>query len=73
MGLHGLSQKEVYLYLDNTICRVLGSHSGGCEEVYLLRYNAVYSVESQPKFQRNISSPSSESKNKPRKRPAYSR
>jgi hypothetical protein len=40
------------------------------EEFCLLGYNAVYSVESQPTFQRNISPPFSRSKNKPSKKPA---
>jgi hypothetical protein len=35
------------------------------EEFYLLGYNAVWSVESQPTIQKNISAPSSGSKNKP--------
>jgi hypothetical protein len=35
------------------------------EEVYLLGYNTVQSVESKPTFRRNMSPPSSGSKNKP--------
>jgi hypothetical protein len=35
--------------------RIWGSHGGGYEEYYLLGYNAVYTVESQPTFRRNIS------------------
>jgi hypothetical protein len=46
------------------ICRIWGSHSGGYEEYCLLGYNAMYSVESQLTFRRNISPPSSGSKNK---------
>jgi hypothetical protein len=42
------------------------------EELYLLGYNALYSAEFQPTFQRNISPPSSGSKNKPNKKPAQS-
>jgi hypothetical protein len=46
------------------IYRMWGSHSGGYEQNYLLGYNAVWSVESQPTLRRNISPPSSEAKNK---------
>jgi hypothetical protein len=38
------------------------------ENYYLLGYNAVWSIVSQLKFWRNISSPSSGSKNKPSKK-----
>jgi hypothetical protein len=38
---------------------ILGSYSGGYEESYLLGYNAVWSVESQSTFWRNMSPPSS--------------
>jgi hypothetical protein len=41
--------------------------------VYLLGYNTVQSVAGQPKFRRNISPPSSRSKNKPSKIPATRR
>jgi hypothetical protein len=40
------------------------------EEFYLLGYNAVWCVESQPTFRGHISSPSSGSKIKPSKKPA---
>jgi hypothetical protein len=40
------------------------------EEYYFLGYNAVSSIESQPTFQRDISPPSSGSKNKLNKKPA---
>jgi hypothetical protein len=40
-------------------CRIWGPHSGGYESYYLLGYNAVSSVESKPKFRRNISPPPS--------------
>jgi hypothetical protein len=43
----------------------LGSHSGGYEEFHLLGYNA---VESQQMFRRNMSPPSSGSKNEPSKK-----
>jgi hypothetical protein len=38
------------------------------EELYLLRYKAVYSVEIQPTFRRNVSRQYSGSKNKPSKK-----
>jgi hypothetical protein len=41
----------------------------GVDEYYLLGYNAVQSVESQPTFRRNLLPPSSGSKNKPSKKP----
>jgi hypothetical protein len=40
--------------------------TGGYEEFYLLGYNAVYTVEYQPTFRKNMSPPSSGSKNRPR-------
>jgi hypothetical protein len=40
-------------------------------EFYLLGYNAMYFVESQPTFRRNMSATSSRSKNKPSKKPAW--
>jgi hypothetical protein len=48
--------------LNNDLSRISGSHSGGYEEYHLMGYNAVYSVECQPTFRRNISPPSSGSK-----------
>jgi hypothetical protein len=50
---------------DFRLCRIWSSHSGVYEEYYLLGYNAVQSVESQPTFRRNISPPSSGSTNRP--------
>jgi hypothetical protein len=41
------------------------------EEFYLLGFNAVQSVVSQPTFRRNISPPSSESKNMPSKKSEF--
>jgi hypothetical protein len=41
------------------------------EEYYLLGYNTMKSVESQATFRRNISPPSSRSKNKPSKKQAW--
>jgi hypothetical protein len=40
------------------------------EEFCLLKYNSVRPVESQPRFRRNVSPPSSASRNKPNKKPA---
>jgi hypothetical protein len=55
----------------NSSCRVsTEKRVNFVEELYLLGYNAVYFVESQPIFQRNISLPSSELKSKPSKKPA---
>jgi hypothetical protein len=45
-----------------TFRSILGSHSNGYEG--LLGYNAVWSAESQPTFPRNVSPPSSRSKDK---------
>jgi hypothetical protein len=39
------------------------------EEFHILRCNSVYSIEIQPMFLENTSLPSSESKNKPNKKP----
>jgi hypothetical protein len=47
------------------VCRIWGSHSGGYEEFYILGYNVVYSDERQPTSRKNISLPSSGSKNMP--------
>jgi hypothetical protein len=49
--------------------RILGFHIGGYEDIYLLEYNAMQSVQSQPTFRRNIWLPSSRSKNKLSKKP----
>jgi hypothetical protein len=49
---------------------IRGSHSGGYEEYYLPRYNAVQFVESLPTFQNNLSLQSSGSNNKLSNKPA---
>jgi hypothetical protein len=41
------------IFWDIIQCRIWGSHSGGYEEFYLLRFNAVWSAECQPTFRRN--------------------
>jgi hypothetical protein len=46
---------------------IWGSHNCGYEDFCLLGYNAVHFVESKLTFQKNMSPPSSGSKNKPRK------
>jgi hypothetical protein len=48
-------------------CRICGVHSTGNEEFYLLGYVSL------PTFRRNMLPPFSKSKNKPRKKPAWSR
>jgi hypothetical protein len=60
------------VFWDITPYRIRGSHSGGYEELYLLGYKAVWPVENQPTFRRNMSPPSSESKNKQVSCSAYS-
>jgi hypothetical protein len=55
------------------LCSILGSHTGGYEELFLLGYNAVPFVGNQLKFPREMSPPSSESKNKPGKKREWSK
>jgi hypothetical protein len=55
------------------LCRIWGSHSGDYEEYYLLGYSTVEIVGTQPTFLRNMSPPSSGSKNKPSKKLAERR
>jgi hypothetical protein len=52
------------------VFRISGSHSGGYEEFFILGYNALQAVQCQPTFWRNMSPPSSRSKNKPSKKSA---
>jgi hypothetical protein len=51
--------------------RIWGSYSGSCEEFCLLGYKAIWSVESQPTFQRTMSFPSSGSMNNLSKNPGW--
>jgi hypothetical protein len=55
------SQTNNTWYLQTRPCKPdnTRTHSGGYEQRYLLEYNAVQSVESQPTFRRNILIPSS--------------
>jgi hypothetical protein len=53
------------------ICSVWCSHSSGCEELHPLGYNAVYFVESQPTFRRNVLPPFSGSNIKPSNKSAW--
>jgi hypothetical protein len=50
---------QMFNYNIQVTCRIRGSHSGGYEDLYLLGYNAVYSVEGHSTFRRSISNPSS--------------
>jgi hypothetical protein len=54
---------QCVLFKTNFERRIRGSHSNGRDELYLLGYNAVQCVESKPTFQKNVSLPSSGSKN----------
>jgi hypothetical protein len=49
-------RSDCYEYL-LLVCRIRGSYSGGCEKYYLLGYNALQPVESQPTFRKNIDLP----------------
>jgi hypothetical protein len=62
------------MHIKGTIkCKILDSHSYVYEEFYLLGYNTLQSVESQPTFRRKIVTPSSRLKSKPNKKLARSR
>jgi hypothetical protein len=48
---------DMIMFLESEILnryRIWGPHSGGWEEFRLVEYNAMWSVETQPEFQRNI-------------------
>lgn len=55
------------LFYKGTTLLDLGSHTGECEEFYLLVCNATYSGTSLPMFRRIILPPSLRSENKQRK------
>jgi hypothetical protein len=69
--LYETKKKHILIFYTNNLIHVgLSSHSSGYEEFYLLGYNAMQSNESQKTFWRNMSPPSSRSRNKPCKKPA---
>jgi hypothetical protein len=53
------------------LCRIWRSRGGSYEEFCLLGYNAMYSIESQQMSRKNLSLPSSGSKNKLNKIPVW--
>jgi hypothetical protein len=57
--IHAITASFTILDVYGHIYRIWGSHRGGYEEYYLLGYNAMLSVESEPTFPRNLSPPSS--------------
>jgi hypothetical protein len=54
---------QVELSQQGLECRIWGTPSGGHEEFYILECNAAYPVHCRSTFRRNISPPSSRSKN----------
>jgi hypothetical protein len=59
----GVSTELIFFFTNRiSYCKIFASHSCGYEKYHLLGHNAVYSVECQPTFWRNISPPSSGSK-----------
>jgi hypothetical protein len=58
-------RSDVTNIMNDELCRIWGSNSGGYKDSYLRGYNAVHSVESQPTYGRSMPPPSSGLTNKP--------
>jgi hypothetical protein len=70
MGGGGRQGREVEEGREREGDRETGFHSGGYQELSPLGYNGMWSTENQTALQRNMSPPSSGSKNKPNNKPS---
>jgi hypothetical protein len=68
---HGPMVAQHTMWCLSTSYTIWGSRSCGYGEFHLLEYSAFQSAENQPKFRRNMSPPSSGSKNKSSKKPVW--